>query len=315
MVRRNYIFELFGKKPTQIGQEDIEKLIKNKVGENLHLEYKDPRILSSNEQRNKLAKSVTGFLNADGGVLIIGIEVTEINGEKLPEQIVPVIGYTSEQILQMVMSRIGYLTAPDIEIFDVDVDVRGQRGKVYLLQIQKGDDLVYQAPDGRYYKRVGNTTVIMKHKEIAARFGKKGKPHLELIFIADPNKLQKVVNIYHVTIYFFVENKGKASARYPMFQIKFPRTFKINALYSKNGKLKDISKLYGGVPVIEWKDYTEVIHPNILLYTGGVRISFQDHPFNLHAQIEYVIVCEDMEMENNKITMADIFRNLISNQN
>jgi predicted HTH transcriptional regulator len=48
---------------------DLENLIKNQVQESLHLDYKDSRAISD-KLRHEIAKDVSAFANADGGVII-----------------------------------------------------------------------------------------------------------------------------------------------------------------------------------------------------------------------------------------------------
>lgn len=49
---------------------DIEKMIRDQVQENIHLDYKDSRAIRKNA-RDDIAKDVSAFANSDGGVLIL----------------------------------------------------------------------------------------------------------------------------------------------------------------------------------------------------------------------------------------------------
>lgn|GEM_PF-2088136 len=52
--------------------DDLHSLIKNRIQEDLHLEYKaSPAIADS--QRGEIAKDVSAFANSDGGVLVYGV--------------------------------------------------------------------------------------------------------------------------------------------------------------------------------------------------------------------------------------------------
>lgn len=64
------IREIFGKEPADIELTDIQNLVDNKVEENKMLEYKAPGILS---HANDLSQWISSFLNAEGGLIIIGV--------------------------------------------------------------------------------------------------------------------------------------------------------------------------------------------------------------------------------------------------
>lgn len=58
--------------PTTV--RDVEKLINVQVQESLNLDYKDSRSLSNSKARAEIAKDVSAFANADGGLIIYGVE-------------------------------------------------------------------------------------------------------------------------------------------------------------------------------------------------------------------------------------------------
>lgn len=63
-------------------KQDLESLIKNRVQESLHLDYKGSRAISDGAQ-GEIAKDVSAFANADGGMIIYGIQ----ENQHLPEAI------------------------------------------------------------------------------------------------------------------------------------------------------------------------------------------------------------------------------------
>jgi len=52
---------------------EIERLIRDQVQENIHLDYKASKAISQ-KSRDEIAKDVSAFANSDGGVLIYGVE-------------------------------------------------------------------------------------------------------------------------------------------------------------------------------------------------------------------------------------------------
>src|SRR5207248_2128170 len=52
---------------------ELDRMIRDKVQENIHLDYKDSRAIN-NGARDEIAKDVSAFANSDGGVLIYGVQ-------------------------------------------------------------------------------------------------------------------------------------------------------------------------------------------------------------------------------------------------
>ncbi len=67
-----------------IDQAFFEKLIQDRIEEDLHLEYK--REIGSNS--GEIAKDLSAFANSDGGYIIYGIE----EDKHKPKQIIPITG-------------------------------------------------------------------------------------------------------------------------------------------------------------------------------------------------------------------------------
>ncbi len=62
-----------GKSAQSITTDELRRLITDKIGEDLHLDYKGRPYVSNSHGTEELAKDVTALLNTDGGWLIIGI--------------------------------------------------------------------------------------------------------------------------------------------------------------------------------------------------------------------------------------------------
>ncbi|HEX3933110.1 MAG TPA: ATP-binding protein [Puia sp.] len=82
---------LFGKRADTLKEEDILRLVSNKIPENKSLDYKRDLKLSQDKDRKEFLFDVTSMANTDGGCLVYGIE--EAKDEKgqntgIPEMIV-----------------------------------------------------------------------------------------------------------------------------------------------------------------------------------------------------------------------------------
>lgn len=153
--------------------EEIEKMISDK-DETFYLEYKN---LSKNDSKIDfctLAKNISSFGNAEGGVLIYGIE----NKSK---KIVPFEEY--KVVCQKITENISRSTSPNhtnVEAFSVKI--QDNKGIVYVV-IPKSENRPLQSlKDHKYYYRSGESHSSMPHEVIAGMMGKNIPPSLNLMF-------------------------------------------------------------------------------------------------------------------------------------
>ncbi|MEO7144867.1 MAG: ATP-binding protein [Bryobacteraceae bacterium] len=141
---------------------DIEKMIRDQVQENIHLDYKDSRAVRK-DARDDFAKDVSAFANSDGGVLIYGV------GEKdhLPvatDQGVDDGEISREWIESAIMTGINP-RIEDIRILPIPIS---PGRSFYVIEVQKSFRGPHQAsPDKRYYKRHNFMSTPMEDYEIA----------------------------------------------------------------------------------------------------------------------------------------------------
>lgn len=144
--------------PTTIS--DIDKLIKDEVQEDLHLEYKQSLALNKSKG-NEIAKDVSAFANSDGGVLIYGI----VEENKLPVRNDGGVDHTvySREWLEQIMSSRITPRVDDIHI--IPILISGDRS-IYVVEIPKSNRGPHQSSDNKYYKRHNFHSVPMEDYEI-----------------------------------------------------------------------------------------------------------------------------------------------------
>jgi hypothetical protein len=139
---------------------DIDNLIRTQVQENIHLDYKDSRAIRK-DGRDEMAKDVSAFANADGGVLIYGVP----EKDHLPigrDTGVDDSECSREWIESAVMTRI----TPRAEVRITPIPVSPGRS-LYVVEVPKTLRGPHQAADRRYYKRHNFKSDPMEHYEIA----------------------------------------------------------------------------------------------------------------------------------------------------
>lgn len=221
--------------------ELINQYIKNKVEENLHLDYKASGSLEKNDKKaNELSKDVSAFANSDGGTIIYGIKENPLN-KHLPEEIDPlnrneISKEWIEQIIQgRITPRIQKLSIIPITIIEPDK-------VIYVIEIPKSDT-VHQANDRKYYKRFNFNSEPMYDYEIKDVLNRNKYPKIDLEFeittenyevenrnyvmppfgLSNQNQQKEIrEDIY---LYVYARNNGKIFANY------------VNAYFTFNTKL------------------------------------------------------------------------------
>ncbi len=297
-----FIKELFGKEAEELTSRDMRNLISMKKEEDRFLEYKGADILDKPEE---LSQWVSAFLNAEGGLIIIGL--VEDNPKKkespdrkvYPKRIAPVSKkYTPERVEHIILSNIGSSSRPTIKVYPVHGAKRVSRSRaVYLVEIAPGADPPYQASDGKYYRRVNFTKYALNHYEVADLFGRKGKPSLSLI----PEFTEVGVEdaTYRFGLRLFVANEGRAVAKYSQFSASFENA-EIETV--EPGNVLRIDDVHGGLPSIQW-DCKRVLHPTgqrTLIAVIRFRVKDNEEPCTL----DYTLVCEDMELVSDRYSFG-----------
>ena len=143
-------------------KQDLESLIKNRVQESLHLDYKGSRAISDGAQ-GEIAKDVSAFANADGGMIIYGIQ----ENQHLPEAIdegVDHARFSREWLEQVILDNIN----PRIDgLLITQIPLAADRS-AFAVQIPKS----YRGPHQdqstkRYYKRYNFKSQPMEDYEIS----------------------------------------------------------------------------------------------------------------------------------------------------
>lgn len=145
----------------EVNQDFLESLIKNRIEENIHLDYKEQ--LGSNAE---IAKDFSSFANSDGGNIIYGMQEV---GNK-PTEIKPINLPNLREKLDQI-ARNGIDPSLDVRILPIDVNIRGNKGQVFLINIPRKYPILHQAVKrAKYYKRTEFTSSPMSNFEIETAF-------------------------------------------------------------------------------------------------------------------------------------------------
>jgi hypothetical protein len=157
---------------------DLEDFVAAKFPEGLRLEYKRELTLERKTQRAEAAKDVSGLANAQGGLLLYGIE--EDDGEDpLPKAIVPI---TDEGLQTRLENVLDDALAPRASFQAATVPVGNGVVIVIRIEPQLGEPVMVQGyGEYRYYRRSGTRTIRMSASEVAEAHAKARGMEEELI--------------------------------------------------------------------------------------------------------------------------------------
>lgn len=213
-------------------EQSISSLFSDFEMESIHLDFKEfpthPLQAGWEILRGHLAKAFSGFSNADGGVLILGVKEDRAtpanrfslkpNGESLA-------------VANKVQENVSRLSDPPnhlIEAKRIAVTDGGNDGYV-VIHIPKSEVAPHQnVMDKKYYQRSGESHLAMAHFQIADLFGRRPQPELKAIlcFRRDPNDKELV------SVDLKVKNAGKSIAKFAFIQVETFGKFQKKQHYS-----------------------------------------------------------------------------------
>ncbi|TET13511.1 MAG: ATP-binding protein [Dehalococcoidia bacterium] len=176
--------------PWEWQQADLQALIDNEIAEDLHIEYKESRLLAREPQSAKdacvgtLTKTVSAFNNSDSGVLVIGMQERRKDNKNCPESFdegVYESDFSKTWLVQIINSNISP-SIPDLRVNLVKLAGK-QEGKVAcVIYVPKGTRAV-QAKDLLYYQRVEDQSLPMRDFQIRDVNNRSLGPDLRMFFI------------------------------------------------------------------------------------------------------------------------------------
>ena len=240
----------------------IQALIVGQV-ENLYIDFKTKRVpendLVDDDLQKNLSKGISGFANADGGVLILGVE--EPRGQpRVLQAITPHVLFE-----QQVNSYISRATAFVVQgVLVKSIPIPSQNGGVVAVYVPKSE----QAPhcslkDKKYYQRIGDSFLAMEHYQIADLFGKRHQPVILPIGLlkADVNTRGRI------ELVLGLRNDGRAVGRFPYLKIGDRAGFVVNKFGISNDGRFGLPPF--STPAERLQEYRggadHVIHPGVEL--------------------------------------------------
>jgi hypothetical protein len=266
---------------------DIVQFINEERQEDLHHEFKTVNNASMNtDDRKNLAKCISGFANSDGGLVIWGVEARKnaqgIDCATAPAEISPL-----KLFLTKLNEYTGQASSPIVDgVQHRPIEKSADRGYAVTL-VPQSISVPHMAKLGedRYYKRAGDSFYRTEHFDLEDMFGRRQKPDLNLI--ACP---MESLGDERERVAFNFHNTGRGLAKHLGFLARFENALVANV---SGPKMKDVTSLNGGRPMVSYADNHSVVHPTGLGMNVGwaaFRLSDMDKPIIVHV----TWYCENM---------------------
>jgi hypothetical protein len=199
--------------------------------ENPHLDCKvaDPALSSSTDKKN-LAICLSGFANAEGGVILWGVSA------RLNDKGIDCIdGHPGVDEPERLLSRLEVLTSQATSPGIVGVLHRithaGSGEPTFVATyVPESESPPHMAKcaENRYYQRSGSSMMLMEHFQIADMFGRRPHPKLEI----------KAFPTGETGIEIELHNTGRGVAQAPYVMLNVTRPWQI-AIYAQSGGNRD----------------------------------------------------------------------------
>lgn len=166
----------------------INQLISDRIEESNSLEYKSSDSLNKTDScKKEIAKDVSAFANANGGIIIYGIkEYNELNKRHLPEKITPIKrDFFSKESLEQIINQSISPKIEGLRIFPIELEFENE--VIYVVEIPKSTTAHQNLKDRRYHRRYNFEVLDMFDYEIRDVMNRRKNPQISLHF-----KIEKI---------------------------------------------------------------------------------------------------------------------------
>lgn len=298
----------------QGGFEAVESLVADRIEETPQLEFKQKRSATDldlhKDDRRALGECLSGFANAIGGTLIIGIRTERADGVDRACSIQHI--ENADQVAERYRSYVSECISPpvaDIRLAAITTD--GSRG-VIVIDVPQGQTRPHMsmAPGHqKYFRRVADNFVPMLHYEVEEMMRLKTAPSLELMLRFQAGGV--LGGNPKTFILFGLRNPSRVSAKYPYIAIRRPTESPRLAEYGIDGNGNTLWKRLTsgsseGVTFSAGADM--VLHPDQEFFVS--RLEYLRHadqradrywaaetlPDGTKVELEFAFGCEDVPM-------------------
>jgi hypothetical protein len=279
---------------------ELERLIQEGREEDIHLEFKqkaDARSPAIGERdRSSFSKALSGFANADGGVLIWGVETTKgANEIDRASSLRPIAdhGAFRSRLIDSTLNA----THPVVDGVVIEaIQSSAGSGGFVKCWIPASDRPPHRGvlADREYWRRVVSGYRRMEHYELEDVFGRRSRPILKVRASLKP----RPEGDPHEEVHLRMLNEGRGVAKHAGLWCLFED---VQSCTGRDG-LHSVSSLNSGRPIVQHYSSQSVVHPNgiwsalghaiILRPNKGaeLRMTIRVYAENMETRVEEIAV-------------------------
>lgn len=261
----------------------LDSMCKDSREETLYLEFKqksDRRHANLDEpDRKNFSKAISGFANADGGVLVFGIETTRHqDGIDRAISLKPIANHG--QLRNRLLDSLLNTTQPVVDGVEIDVIDSSSGGGYVKCLVPQSIRAPHRAvlAEHQYWRRTATGHRRMDHYELEDLFGRRLRPLLAFFVELRPRPEEDPYEELHL----FVLNEGRGLARHLGFFVQ-PSEARIE--YVRGDSLDDATTI-NDRPTITYYNPHHVVHANGIFLSAGhavLRREAKGQPLLLEA--------------------------------
>lgn len=209
------------------GENEIDRLISNKVSEELFLDYKRSADSGAGtklhaDDRHNLARALSGFANSEGGIVLWGVDcvVDPATGADVPTAKAPISD--PKRFVSWLEGEISACTIPPVaNARHLSITQPAAPNGFVVTLVPKSDTAPHRCLIGkdkskdRYLARAGSSFYAIGHDVLAGMFGRRPQPKLHVEWVPKPGQLQNQEGVTGVSLLLgvVVVNNGPGIAR------------------------------------------------------------------------------------------------------
>jgi hypothetical protein len=264
----------------------VEQLVASRTEETPQLEFKTKRESSKldldKEDRRALGESLSGFANAVGGLLVIGVETERPDGVDRACAIRHIENL--EQVADRYRAYLPDCVSPPVSGARVVGLDAGNGTGVILVDVPRGDARPHMsmAPSHqRYYRRSADRFVPMMHYEVDEMMRIKTAPNLSLIW--DFQNGGSIGGNRKTFLRFGLKNDSKITAKYPYISVTRLSIGPRPSEYGLDGNYNTL-----------WKQLTPGA-TDVLMFAAGADLVLHPGHALFVSRLEYLNTGEDRQ--------------------
>jgi hypothetical protein len=201
----------------------LEKMVSDGVEETHRLEFKQKRdpndVELHKDDRRALGEALSGFANATGGLLVVGVKTDRKTGVDRAAELL--LMPDVDQVVDRYRSYLNDCVSPPIGGLRISTVKRADGSGAIIIDVPQGNARPHMsmAPNHqRYYRRVADSFIPMLHYEIDEMMRLKASPQLELILAYQSGG--SIGGNPKNFLAFGLKNISKATAKYPYIFVR-----------------------------------------------------------------------------------------------